>query len=558
MRIWKKLMVGFGVYVTLAAIIGIFAYVELRTITKRFTVVEVADDITNIILEVRRFEKNFLLYKDDDTFQEIKKYLAVLTDDTDKIRKEIIKEVGTDNYEMMKNAIAEYDFQINILSKNFKLQKEFISKIGVLTRSIEKNLSGDVLNSFLIVRKYEKNLMIYRDKDIYATLINTLNSPKFATAEVNRYRSLINGLFKLYREEQSSIEKIRSKARNIQTFTEDLSKRERANITTILSRSAILLLFAVLTIIILGTAVNIKIANSIATPLKQLEGITKKIATADFSKRIDVRGKDELASLGTAFNQMQDQLQNTMRFLELANEKLRESRAQLVETEKLATLGRFSAGVAHEINNPLAIINEKAGLMKDYIDMSEDFPNKEKFNVMLNAIFDSVRRCSSITHRILGFARKTDITPEAINLNSLVNEVLKFLEKEILYKSIRLELELSEALPVIKSDKIQLQQVFLNIIKNAADAVEEGGLIRISTGIKNNTTFQVSVEDNGYGIPKEMLKNIFEPFFTTKEKGKGTGLGLSISYGIIKKLGGNILVKSEQNKGTTFTVEIPV
>ncbi len=228
------------------------------------------------------------------------------------------------------------------------------------------------------------------------------------------------------------------------------------------------------------------------------------------------------------------------------------------QASKLASIGRLAAGVAHEINNPLAIINEKAGLVNDLLELSSDVKDKEKLLALINGIFDSVNRCRTITHRLLGFARRMEVTHEVLDLNDIVKEVMGFLEKEILFRNIRLELNLAEGLPKIESDKGQLQQVFLNIINNAVDAIEEGGLIEVSTRVKDKNTVLVSIRDTGSGIPKDKLKSIFEPFYTTKEKGEGTGLGLFISYGIIKKLGGIVLVESEVNKGTTFTVELPI
>jgi two-component system NtrC family sensor kinase len=222
-------------------------------------------------------------------------------------------------------------------------------------------------------------------------------------------------------------------------------------------------------------------------------------------------------------------------------------------------IGRLAAGVAHEINNPLAIINEKAGLMKDFLELSEDSgKNKEKFLSLLNAIFESVTRCRTITHRLLGFSRQTDISRDIINLNDTLREVIGFLEKEVLFRNITLELHLREDLPNVTSDKGQLEQVVLNIMNNAVDAIEKGGRIEIITDVKDENTLTISIIDNGPGIPENVVKHIFEPFFTTKEKGKGTGLGLSISYGIIQKLGGTISVQSEVNKGTNFTIEIPL
>jgi two-component system NtrC family sensor kinase len=241
-----------------------------------------------------------------------------------------------------------------------------------------------------------------------------------------------------------------------------------------------------------------------------------------------------------------------------AEQKREEAIAQSEHSGKLASIGRLAAGVAHEINNPLAIINEKAGLMKDLLLMAEGTPNVEKYLGLIKSISDNVVRCRTITHRLLGFARRVNILHEEIDLNDTIKEVIEFLDKEVLYRGIQLETRLKDDIPRIVSDKGQLQQVFLNIINNAIDAVPDGGLIVISTDVKDQNKVRVAIQDNGSGIPKDKLKHIFEPFYTTKEKGKGTGLGLSITYGIIERLGGEIHVESEINKGTTFTVDIPV
>ena len=233
----------------------------------------------------------------------------------------------------------------------------------------------------------------------------------------------------------------------------------------------------------------------------------------------------------------------------------------IVETEhagKLASIGRLAAGVAHEINNPLAIINEKAGLMKDILQMSGDFPSKENFLVQIKGISDSLNRCRTITHRLLGFARRMDVTPIETDINETIKEVLGFVERELLYRNVSLEMNLGDKVPMVLIDKGQIQQVFLNIINNAIDAVDDGGLISIGTELKDQDTVRVTIKDNGSGIPRDALKHIFEPFYTTKENGKGTGLGLSISYGIITRLGGTITVESEVGKGTSFVIEIPV
>ena len=226
-------------------------------------------------------------------------------------------------------------------------------------------------------------------------------------------------------------------------------------------------------------------------------------------------------------------------------------------TNKLAAIGRLGAGVAHEINNPLSIITEKAGLLKDLLTKLSTAPPKEKLVDLVDSVLRSAERCGGITHRLLGFAKQLDVGREPINLDLLLKEVLGFLEKEASYRSVHITFDYPDTPPTVVSDRGQLQQVFLNIVNNAFAAVETGGHIEIGIRPIENGTVAVSIADDGVGIPEDHLAHIFDPFFTTK-KGAGTGLGLSITYGIVQKLGGQIAVTSEVGHGTCFTVTLPI
>jgi signal transduction histidine kinase len=230
---------------------------------------------------------------------------------------------------------------------------------------------------------------------------------------------------------------------------------------------------------------------------------------------------------------------------------------KIEHTNKMASIGRLAAGVAHEINNPLAIINEKGGLLKDILSLSSDLPPKEKLVGLIDSIINSVERCSVITHRLLGFARHIDVRSESIDLSQFIEEVLGFIGKEALYRNIAVSMDVADDIPLIKSDRGRLQQVFLNVLNNAFAAVDDGGRIDISVEPASPDRVFVTIADDGCGIPPENLRAVFEPFFSTKGE-KGTGLGLSITYGLVQKLGGNISVKSEVNKGTSFTITLPV
>lgn len=230
---------------------------------------------------------------------------------------------------------------------------------------------------------------------------------------------------------------------------------------------------------------------------------------------------------------------------------------KMEHTIKMASIGRLAAGVAHEINNPLAVINEKAGLIKDLFSFSQKYPQDAKLLALINSIISSVERCSTITHRLLGFARHVDVQLEQVSVTHTVQDVLGFLDKEAQYRDIHVALDIGRDIPEIVTDRGQLQQVLLNIINNAFAAVRNGGRIDIALDAKPAGFVTIEIADNGCGISPENMKRIFEPFFSTKPK-QGTGLGLSITYGLVKKLDGDIHVTSEVGKGTTFSVILPV
>jgi two-component system NtrC family sensor kinase len=190
------------------------------------------------------------------------------------------------------------------------------------------------------------------------------------------------------------------------------------------------------------------------------------------------------------------------------------------------------------------------------VSKSENF---QEIAAAVNKIEYHINRARTVTHRLLGFARQMEPVTEILNINTVLEESVAFLENEARYRNIDIQADYALELPMTASDTGQLQQVFLNILNNAIDAIGKDGEIHLKTRhLAKNNEIGIEISDSGPGIPKEMLNKIFDPFFTTKEVGKGTGLGLSISYSIMEKLGGRIMVASEEDKGTTFTIYSPV
>jgi two-component system NtrC family sensor kinase len=234
---------------------------------------------------------------------------------------------------------------------------------------------------------------------------------------------------------------------------------------------------------------------------------------------------------------------------------------KVVETGKLASVGQLASGVAHEINNPVAIMVEEAGWMMDLLedDILINNESKDEFKRALDQIRTQGNRCKQITHKLLSFARKSDAVMEDVHINSLIEEVVNLTAQRAKYSKIQIDMKLKPNIPLLKLSPSEMQQVLLNLINNALDAMDkDGGIITISSRFTNNTLIEIDVQDNGQGIPESNIAHIFDPFFTTKPVGKGTGLGLSICYGIIQKMGGEIEVQSVLNKGTCFRIKFPV
>jgi two-component system NtrC family sensor kinase len=304
--------------------------------------------------------------------------------------------------------------------------------------------------------------------------------------------------------------------------------------------------------------------SRITNPLQKMVVATQEIAKGDLSHKVEVDSRDEIGYLANSFNQMTADLKTANQKLiewgktlekkvEERTKELREMQAHLIQSEKLASLGKLAAGIAHEINNPLGGILIYSHLLLE--DTSRKSPHYEN----LKKIVKETSRCKDIVRGLLEFARPKEPEVSQINLNNVVDRSLALVEKQALFQNIKISKAYMPGLPKIVADGSQLQQVFMNIIINAAEAMDGKGVLSLSTSLDaDGTCIEAKISDTGHGINEEDKKRLFEPFFSTKEVGKGTGLGLAISYSIIQIHQGTIDVKSEEGKGSTFTVRLPV
>lgn len=225
---------------------------------------------------------------------------------------------------------------------------------------------------------------------------------------------------------------------------------------------------------------------------------------------------------------------------------------------KLASIGRLASGVAHEVNNPLAIINQKTGLMMDLLTLREESCSDPRLIPLANDVLEAVKRCGSITRRLLDFARHMESSVQPVDLGVVVEQTLAFLRKEAQHRGIDLSVDNKTPIPGFECDRGSLQQIFLNLFNNAFAAMDNGGNLSIRIKLKDRKTVLITVTDSGTGISPEDIHNIFEPFYSSKNTHWGTGLGLSITYGLVKEMGGDIMVKSQMGQGTCFTLLLPI
>lgn len=297
------------------------------------------------------------------------------------------------------------------------------------------------------------------------------------------------------------------------------------------------LILIALSTIVLAFLLAAPVSRLIVGPLQELVAANQSVAKGDMSVRVPVRGRGELGVLASSFNFMLTTLQTTQ--------------DQLIQSEKLASLGQLAAGVAHELNNPL-------GTVLLYSDvLLRECPEGDPRQSDLKMIASEAKRCKEIVAALLNFARQNQVMAQLTDLNALIRDIVEIERNREPYAAVTIRTELDPTLPKIQADPSQLRQVLINLMTNAADAMPQGGRLTLRTWNQPAGMVTVTVEDTGVGIPPQNLSKLFTPFFSTKPFGKGTGLGLAIVYGIIKMHRGQITVQSEVGKGTTFTFTLP-
>jgi two-component system NtrC family sensor kinase len=429
----------------------------------------------------------------------------------------------------------------------------------ILTKLRFVEIADDLNASFLEMRLSEKNYFLYHDDSalfeirekidgtllsinlVHRDIVKAIGEPNLDSLRsyLMDYAAVVDEIRRGEREDPRLDVKFRTEGRKLREFSNTITKLERRGVNKIITTSKNVLFLSFGVIVITAVVVSHFISQQIVRSLRKIENLARTISLGNFSTIEGQIPSDEFGSLMTAINSM--------------SEELRNREEELIQSKKLASLGILTAGVAHELTNPL---NNISMIAQNFIEY-HDILGKEKRIEMMDKVDAEAKRIEEIVKNLLDFSKPKEGNFAETDINETIQKALPLVQNMLDISNIDLKLSLELSIPHVFIDAHQIQQVLVNLIVNAVQATPSGGALFISTFDEGAAgTVRVDIRDTGKGIPAEYLPHLFDPFFSTKGV-SGTGLGLSVSYGIIRNHKGNIKVESEVGKGTTFSLELP-
>jgi two-component system NtrC family sensor kinase len=429
----------------------------------------------------------------------------------------------------------------------------------ILTKLRFVEIADDLNASFLEMRLSEKNYFLYHDDSalfeirekidgtllsinlVHRDIVKAIGEPNLDSLRsyLMDYAAVVDEIRRGEREDPRLDVKFRTEGRKLREFSNTITKLERRGVNKIITTSKNVLFLSFGVIVITAVVVSHFISQQIVRSLRKIENLARTISLGNFSTIEGQIPSDEFGSLMTAINSM--------------SEELRNREEELIQSKKLASLGILTAGVAHELTNPL---NNISMIAQNFIEY-HDILGKEKRIEMMDKVDAEAKRIEEIVKNLLDFSKPKEGNFTETDINETIQKALPLVQNMLDISNIDLKLSLELSIPHVFIDAHQIQQVLVNLIVNAVQATPSGGALFISTFDEGAAgTVRVDIRDTGKGIPAEYLPHLFDPFFSTKGV-SGTGLGLSVSYGIIRNHKGNIKVESEVGKGTTFSLELP-
>jgi two-component system NtrC family sensor kinase len=429
----------------------------------------------------------------------------------------------------------------------------------VLTKLRFVEIADDLNASFLEMRLSEKNYFLYKDKKALPAIQSNLEMTmatiqgvrediiraigesdlKMLEGHLRAYSRVVDEAVRGNPSDAQLESRLRAEGKKLKEFSDSITHLERKRVNDIILSSKHILIFSFWAILVFALLISHFISQKIVRSLREIERVTRSISGGNFHKIEGFRSRDEMGSVITAINSM--------------SEELGHREEQIIQSKKLASLGILTAGVAHEITNPL---NNISMIAQTYEELYPHLSEKDRIEFM-SKVDAETERIRKIVKNLLDFSKPKDANPREADINAVIQKTLTLVQNMIDVSNVETILNLDQGLPPVFVDVHQIEQVLVNLITNAVQAMSAGGKLYLASRAGHSgESVEITVMDTGKGIAPEFLPHIFDPFFSTKGEG-GTGLGLSVSYGIVRNHKGDIRVESKVGVGTTFTVELP-
>ncbi len=546
--------------VLIASAIVFIEFQNLRTIHKKITVLQFIDDINVTILELRRYEKNILLFSEERNIRLFHEHFDNLKNSIQKMEREIVSDLSKIQYRSLRENIDQYDDHVSELISTTREEHRIINEIRPLGRAIENGTSDK--QTALDLRRYEKNFIIYKEQaavyNVHSIAKTLVKSQPVLAGTVERYLGSFDLLVENEQVKDNAGNRIRHYGREIQKTASDLSAKKRADIGRILSRAKFSFLGSFVFLLATTAYGGYIISTRILRTVKNVGRAVQNMAKGDFTYILDPAAPKEIAAFNKAFNctvrrleEARVELELTLAKLEDTNHELLERQEELVEARKMTAMRLLASEIAHEVSNPMSSLITHLGMLRE--EMRADNPKKEDLTFMLS----EATRCHAILRELVDFARKEPLQLKEVDPSKLIREAVENAGKLHKGKSVRLSASLEELPDCSVLDPVLMYQAFFNILMNAYQHTSDGDTIDID-GRTDGTLMKISVRDTGKGISEDILPYVFDPFFSTRKDDGGNGLGLAITKKIVERHRGSIQVSSDLGKETVFQITLPV
>ena len=542
-----------------ASVIVIFEFQNLSTIYNKISVIEIIDDINLTILELRRYEKNILLFNEEQNIRLFHEHFAALRKGIKRMESEIVSDISKVQYRTLQENIDYYDKHVATLIACVIEEKRIIEAIRPLGRAIEDSPDTKLA---LDLRRYEKNYIIYKEaaavNNVYSLSKEIVARHPELYGPVASYLEAFRKMVGIEQVKETSSESIRHYGREIQQTAAELSKKKRKDINEIIAQAKKAFIASFLLLIGATAVAGFIISARILRTVRNVSNAVKNMSKGDFTYILDASAPKEIVAFNKNFNctvrkleEAKVELDLTMGKLEDTNRALVERQEELLERRKLTAMRLLASEIAHEVSNPLSSVIIYLGMLRE--SLSADDPKKSDLSFMLNESM----RCQALLRELVDFARKEPLHLKEAAPAKIIEDALESTRKQNNGKEVLVKSSL-EGLPnraVI--DPVLMYQVFFNLLMNAYQHTSDNDTIEVQ-GNTIGAAMHIWVRDTGTGIPEDIVHAIFDPFFSTRKEAGGSGLGLAITKKIIERHRGTIRVESKIGEGTVFQIVLPL